>query len=174
MLLADGARHEVRVSIEDTSGGIRAPGAREHQAQVAWIVSNERQTDVFKAQGPATRIGTWLRMRVDASGHSVLGSAAIEPQAGARFLGGPAPAFEYALYDGGGTMLAEGGITDPRVIQGTLGAPGAAQAGHPLRTLQSGYYLIGIPEGVDARRLRIRRLDGSMEKAALDAQWLEL
>jgi hypothetical protein len=165
----------VRVSIEDSSGGIRAPGAREHRASVAWLVSNAPRIDAFKAQAQPTRIGGWIRMRVDASGHSVLGLSSMEPQGGARFLGAPdEPEFGYALYDGGGAMLSEGRIADPRVVHGPLAPPGAAWTGHAVRTLQSGDYLIGIPEGAEARRLRIRRLDGSMEKAAQSEQWLEL
>jgi hypothetical protein len=42
-----------------------------------------------------------------------------------------------------------------------------------MATLPSGDYLVGIPEGADARRLRIRRL-GSLEKASLSEQWLDL
>ena len=38
-LHADGGPHEVRVSIEDCSGSIRAPDAREHIGGVAWTVS---------------------------------------------------------------------------------------------------------------------------------------
>ena len=156
-LHADGGQHEVRVSIGDSSGRIRAPAAREHVGDVAWFVSNEPQCDAFKAQVRAPRIGGWIRMRVDASGHSVLGLSATEPQRATRFLRAPdEPEFEYALYDGGGTMLSEGRIADPRVIHGPLAPPGAAGTGHAVRTLQSGYYLIGIPEGADARRLRIR------------------
>ena len=82
--------------------------------------------------------------------------------------------FEYALYDGGGAMLSQGRIADPRAIHGPLAPPGAAETGHAELTLQSGHYLIGIPAGVDARRLRIRRFDGSMEKAAQSEQWLDL
>ena len=174
-LHADGDQHVVRVSIEDSSGRIRAPDAREHQGGVTWLVSNDSQIDAFKAQDESSRIGGWIRMRVDASGHSVLGLSTSEPQRGTEFRRSPDESkFEYALYDGGGAMLAEGRIADPRVVHGPLARPGAAEAGHHVLTLQSGYYLIGIPEGVDARRLRIRQPDGSMEKAAQSEQWLEL
>jgi hypothetical protein len=49
--------------------------------------------------------------------------------------------------------------------------------------LPGGYYLIGIPEGADARKLRIRNQEASTEKAAPAAgsgetasteQWLDL
>jgi hypothetical protein len=174
-LHADGRQHEVRVAVEDSSGSIRAPGAREHRGGATWLVSNQPQIDAFKAQVRSLRIGGWVRMRVDASGHSVLGLSMGEPQRGA--ISPPAAdesEFAYALYDGGGAMLSEGRVADPRVIQGLLPPTGAAEAGHVVRTLQTGYYLIGIPEGVEARKLRIRRLDGSMEKAAQGEQWLEL
>jgi hypothetical protein len=71
-------------------------------------------------------------------------------------------------------MLVEGQVADPRQIRGPLGLPGAPGAGHAAGTMPEGDYLIGIPEGADARRLRIRRLDGSMEKATLSEQWLDL
>ena len=51
-LHADGGPHEVRVSIEDCSGSIRAPDAREHVGGVAWIVRNEPEAP--GAQGAAS------------------------------------------------------------------------------------------------------------------------
>ena len=84
VLLADGGRHEVRVSIEDRSGAIRDPSAREQKASVIWTVSNEPRVDTRKAQLQAPRIGGWIRMHVDSSGHSVLGVTPGEPQP-ARF-----------------------------------------------------------------------------------------
>jgi hypothetical protein len=173
-LHADGGRHEVRVSIEDRSGSIRAPGAREHTAGITWIVSNEPEAKADKAQRRSSRIGGWLRMRVDPSGHSVLGlTRSYGPRAQS-----PRPPdesrFEYTLYDGGGASVSQGLIGDPRVIHGPLAPPGASATGHVVRTLQVGHYLIGIPEGVDARRLRIRRLDGGKEKSAQTEQWLDL
>ena len=173
ILLADGLRHEVRVSIEDDSGAIRDPAAREQKSSVIWTVSNERQVDARKAQLQPPRIGGWIRMHVDSSGHSVVGVIPVEPQL-ARFPRAAAePELEYALYDGEGMMIAKGGIADPRVIHGPLPRPGEPETGHALRTLESGDYLIGVPDGADARRLRIRR-SGSMEKAGQSEQWLDL
>jgi len=173
-LHSDGGRHEVRVSIEDSSGGIRAPGAREHTGGITWIVSNEPEVAAHKAQAHSPRIGGWIRMRVDPSGHSVLGLSTGGGQR-ARSLRAPDESgFEYTLYDGGGASLSQGRLADPRVIQGPLAPPGASETGHAVRTLQVGHYLIGIPEGVDARRLRIRSLDGWMEKSAQGEQWLDL
>jgi hypothetical protein len=173
ILLADGGRHEVRVSIEDRSGAIRDPSAREQKANVVWTVSNEPHVDARKAQLQAPRIGGWIRMHVDSSGHSVVGVTRIEPQP-ARFpLAAGEPELEYAFYDGEGMMIAAGGIDDPRVVHGPLPLPGEPETGHALQTLESGDYLIGIPEGAEARRLRIRR-SGSMEKAGQSEQWLDL
>ena len=175
VMRADGGPHGVRVSIEDSSGGIRAPDAREHRGGAAWLVSGEPLLGALKAQIQSPRIGGWIRMRVDGAGHSVLGLSEIGPQRGVKAPGASDESdFEFALYDSGGAMLSEGWIADPRVVQGPLAPPGASEAGHAVRTLENGYYLIGIPEGVDARRLRIRRHDGSMEKAAQSEQWLEL
>lgn len=173
-LHADGAQHEVRVSIEDCSGSIRAPGAREQVGSIAWIVSNESQIEASKALPRLPRVSGWIRMRVDPSGHGVLGLSSSEPRRARSLRGLDESGFEYALYDGGGAMLSEGLVADPRVIHGPLAPPGAAETGHAVRTLQSGHYLIEIPEGVDARRMRIRRLDGSIEKATQSEQWLDL
>ena len=92
-----------------------------------------------------------------ASGHSVLGVIAVEPQpreipARGRDAGARIRALRRRGHDD-----REGGIDDPRVIHGPLPLPGEPETGHALQTLESGDYLIGIPEGADARRLRIRR-----------------
>jgi hypothetical protein len=182
-LRADGGRHDVRVTIEDCTGAIRMSGAHEQTGAVAWTVSNEPGITVSKAQAPPARIGSWIRMRVDSSGHSVLGITQGETRR-ARTLGGSADSgFEYTLFDAGGAVLAAGKATDPRVIRGPLASPGAPGAGHASRTLPIGYYLIGIPEGADAHKLRIRNQEASTEKTAPAAgsgekasteQWLDL
>jgi hypothetical protein len=173
-LHADGGQHEVRVSVEDCSGSIRAPDAREHMGGVAWIVRNDPGVEAHKAQPQAPQIGTWIRMRVDPTGHSVLGLTTGGPQRASPLRGLEPSDYEYTLYDGGGAVLSQGWLADPRVIHGPLSAPGAPPTGHAMRTLQTGYYLIGIPAGVEARRLRIRRFDVSMEKVAQSEQWLDL
>jgi hypothetical protein len=121
-------------------------------------------------------------MRVDSSGHSVLGiTRGDAARADARRFDDSG--FEYALFDAGGAMLAAGKATDPRVIRGPLAAPGAPGLGHAIRTLPAGYYLIGIPEGADAHKLWIRNQDASTEKTvpaagsgekASTGQWLDL
>ena len=170
---ADGGPHEVRVSIEDSSGGIRAPDAREQRAGVTWIVRNEAVPLLHKSQPQAAGTGGWIRMRIDPTGHSVLGSTAGGPRRAAFLHGLASSDFEYTIYDGAGLVLSKGWLADPREIHGPLAA-GEPETGHAMRTLPSGNYLIGIPAGVDARRLRIRRFDGSMEKAAQSEQWLDL
>ena len=174
LLRADGGRHDVRVTIEDCTGRVRAPDAHEQAGAVAWTVSNEPQIAASKAWVAPVRIGSWIRMRVDSSGHRVLGIIADEPRR-ARTIGGSDEfGFEYALFDATSTMLAEGKVADPREIREPLAPPGAPVMGHAMRTLASGYYLIGIPEGAEARKLRIRKQEPSMEKTASTEQWLDL
>ncbi|HEU5134081.1 MAG TPA: M64 family metallopeptidase [Steroidobacteraceae bacterium] len=173
-LSADGGRHEVRVSIEDCSGSIRAPGAREHLGGVTWVVSNKPELASHKTQPRPAQVGAWIRMRVDSSGHEVLG---LVPAGAQRAESAPLPdqpGFEYTLYDGGGAMLSQGRLADPRAIHGPLAPPGASETGHDVGTLEVGHYLIGIPEGEEVRRLRIRKFDGKVEKAAQSEQWLDL
>lgn len=172
-MTSDGAEHRVRVAIEDTSGGIRSPAATEHRAEVSWRMSNELRKDALKAQTGAKRMGGWVRMHVDPAGHRVLGTVTGEPQRNAVAHGPGESDFGYALFDADGAMVVEGRIADPRLVHGPLGPPGTPQSGHAVGTLPSGDYLIGIPEGTDVRRLRIRRL-GSLEKASLSEQWLDL
>ena len=89
------------------------PGAHEQTGAVAWTVSNEPGMAASKALTPPARIGSWIRMRVDSSGHSVLGITSDEPRR-ARTLGGSDDSgFEYALFDAGGAMLAAGKVADP-------------------------------------------------------------
>ncbi|HYJ40516.1 MAG TPA: M64 family metallopeptidase [Steroidobacteraceae bacterium] len=173
-LHADGGPHEVRVSVEDCSGSIRAPDAREHLGGFAWTVRNEPELQAHKAQPQSPRIGGWIRMRVDPTGHNVLGLSSSGPRRVKVRQWADASDYEYALYDGGGAMVSQGRIADPRAIHGPLAPPGASETGHSVLTLQSGHYLIGVPAGVDARRLRIRRFDGSMKKTAQSEQWLDL
>jgi hypothetical protein len=173
-LQADGARHEVRVSVEDCTGRIRSPDAGEQLGSVVWTVSDEPLDATAKAQLRATRIAGWIRMRVDSSGHRLLGSSPIEPRRVKSMRVGDESDFEYALYDGMGALLSEGRIADPRVVRGPLGPPGEPDSGHEQRMLPNGYYLIGIPEGAAARKLRIRSPGGSLEKAGQDEQWLDL
>ncbi len=96
---------------------------------VAWTVSNEPGITVSKALAPPARIGSWIRMRVDSSGHSVLGITQDEPRRARTPGGSDDSGFEYALFDAGGAMLATGKVADPRVIRGPLASPGAARTG---------------------------------------------
>jgi hypothetical protein len=171
---SDGGAHDIRVTIEDTSGRIRAPAANEQRGAYSWRVSGTARNETLKADVAQPRIGGWIRMHVDSSGHSVLGTTPADPQRIPAAYARPESAFGYTLYDGSGAMLGEGLVADPRQVSGPLGLPGEPVAGHAVGTMPDGDYLIGIPEGVDARRLRIRRLDGSMQKATLSEQWLDL
>jgi len=172
-LHADGGQHFVRATIEDRTGGIRMPGAQEQAGAVVWTVSNDPNMAKSKTMTSPGRIGRWIRMRVDSSGHSVLAVTAGEPRRARSPQGSGDSAFEYTLFDAGGTPLAAGRIADPRVIRGPLAPPDAAAMGHATRVLPSGYYLIGIPEGADAHKLRIRQQETAMGKASTE-QWLDL
>jgi hypothetical protein len=90
---------------------------------------------------------------------------------------------EYTLVGADGTVLSHGLLADPRLVRGLMAPPGEPAAGHDLGLLESGDYLIGIPAGVEAHRLKVRTLDGSVEKAAPESmvngspsieQWLDL
>ncbi len=154
-LRADGGRHDVRVTIEDCTGGIRIPGAQEQIGAVAWTVSNEPGITASKALAPPARIGSWIRMRVDSSGHSVLGITLGEPRRAQKPGGSDDSGFEYALFDAGGAMLAAGKVADPRVIRGPLGSPGAPGLGHATRTLPEWL----LPDWNSRRRRRPQAAD---------------
>jgi hypothetical protein len=181
VLQADGLTHEVRVSIEDRTGLIRNPDVREHKGGATWTVSGDDPSTRTAKASPERRIAGWIRMRVDSTGHAVMGMSDAE----ARTLRRPGMAadsgFEYALFDSGGTLLSRQRIDDPRVVRGPLPPPGMATTGHGIATLESGYYLIGIPEGADARKVRIRAMTGiekteaeSMTQDPPTEQWLDL
>jgi hypothetical protein len=184
VLQADGQVHEVRASLGDRTGRIRAPDATEHHGSVTWTVSGDPSMVALKLPPGPMRVGAWIRMRVDAAGHAVVGMSQTDARSPRRLGGVPDAGYEYALFDGGGRMLSQGLIADPRIVQGPLAAPGAPGSGHGHdgAVLESGYYLIEVPEGVEARRLRIRTLGSSTEKTAerkVDGpgpieQWLDL
>jgi hypothetical protein len=172
-LHADGGQHLVRATIEDSTGAIRSPDAQEQSGAVAWTVANDPRMAKSKTTTSSGRIGSWIRMRVDSSGHSVLAITPDESRRARTSAGPDDSAFEYAVLDAEGAVLAAGKVADPRIIRGPLASPGSVPMGHVSRVLPSGYYLIGIPEGADAHKLRIRQQDASMEKAATE-QWLDL
>jgi hypothetical protein len=184
VLQADGRLHEVRAWLGDRTGRIRAPNATEHNGGVTWTVSGDPSMVAAPKLAPEpVRVGAWIRMRVDAAGHAVIGVSQADAR-GPHHLGGVADAgYEYSLFDAGGTMLSQGRFADPRIVHGPMAAPGSPRSGHGVAMLESGYYLIEVPEGVDARRLRIRALDRSTEKMATErtvdgpesiGQWLDL
>lgn len=181
VLQADGLTHEVRVSIADRTGLIRDPYVRDHQGGATWTVSGVgRPTETAKAS-QEHRIAGWIRMRVDSAGHAVMGKAETEPRTLRRPGTATDSGFEYALFDSGGTLLSQQRIADPRGVRGPLPREGMAATGHGIATLESGYYLIGIPEGADAHKVRIRAVTGmgktaaeSMTQEPPTEQWLDL
>jgi len=179
-LLADGRMHEVRVSIEDRTGLIRDPDAHEHKGSATWTVSGDPRSTRMAKASQAPRVSGWVRMRVDSTGHAVMGVSETEVRSLHRLGAAAESAFEYALFDGEGTLLSTQRVADPRVLRGPLPRRGMAAAGHGVASLESGYYLIEIPEGADARKVRIRAVTGT-EKAETDSltqepaeQWLDL
>jgi hypothetical protein len=182
VLQADGRPHEVRASLGDRTGRIRAPEATEHHGSVTWTVSGDPSMAALKLDPVPMRVGAWIRMRVDAAGHAVVGISQTDARSPHHLGDVPDAGYEYSLFDAGGTMLSRGLIADPRIVHGPMAAPGAPRSGHGVAVLESGYYLIEVPQGVDARRLRIRTLDRSAEKTAerkVDGpgsieQWLDL
>jgi hypothetical protein len=181
---ADGHEHQLSVSVEDRTALIRAPQAHEQAGGFTWTISTSPSVVSSKATPSAGEIGGWIRMRVDAAGHQVLGVTTHE-SANALRLGaiadGADGGFEYALFDAAGTLLSQRQIADPRVVRAPMALPGASVPGHEMVVLEDGYYLIQLPAGADARKLRIRTVAGSAQDASAAKigatpieQWLDL
>lgn len=151
---ADGATHDIEVRARDLSGRIRAPGAAEAEGGYQWRISPSAPAVAHKALGTQTGGGTerptvWLRLRVDASGHALLGrhgglraGAMLAPQGEADW--------RYTLLDAAGNALETGDIVDPRIVRTAMDG-----AGHSTVLLESADYLLGVPDGVTASKLRI-------------------
>jgi hypothetical protein len=178
---ADGHAHRLRVSIDDRTALIRAPEAHEHTGGFTWTISTNPSGVSSKASTPTDEIGGWIRMRVGSAGHEVMGITTHESVSAPR-LGAVADGqFEYALFDAAGTLLSQRQIADPRIVRAPMALPGASVPGHQIVVLEDGYYLIEVPAGADARRLRIRTVQGSPETASQYKiaatpieQWLDL
>jgi hypothetical protein len=181
VLQADGLFHEVRVSVEDRTGLIRDPYVREHKGGATWTVSGDDRSMSTAKASHERRISGWIRMRVDSAGHAVMGINHTEARTLRRAGMAADSGFEYALFDAGGALLYRERIADPRMVRGPLPPRGTATPGHGVATLERGYYLIEIPEGADARKVRIRAMTG-MEKTGAEPmtqgppteQWLDL
>ncbi len=168
---SDGGEHEVCVEATDVSGRIRDPGATEQRQRHTWTLTAPRSTGArspsLKAESAASpRI--WLRMRVDSAGHTLVGIAHTADVAGARSAGKTAkhgPSFNYRFADAAGATLASAAAPDPRPMHGPMGLPGEAHAGHAFVQMESGYYLIAVPQGLEPRTLHIDT-DGAAEHSA--------
>jgi hypothetical protein len=162
---ADGGDHRVEVRACDASGQIRATDAHEAESAHGWTVS---PTTPPAAQKAARKPGavSWLRMRVDAGGHTLKGwqPGAASGAANSRISSANGPDWRYTLLDEGGAQIAAGDITDPRIVRTALSAPGEPHAGHATAVLESGDYLIGVPSGVMPRKLRIAATAAGKQK----------
>jgi hypothetical protein len=158
---ADGGDHLVEVRAWDISGRIRAPDAVESRSAHVWQVSADVAATAEKANRTA-RASSWIRMRVDARGHTVLGRVST-PVSGAFFAHGD-PDWSYSLLDGNGTVIASGLAHDPRAVRSAVSAPGQPQAGHVHARLEAGIYYIGIPQGSVPSKLRITPATAGQEK----------
>jgi hypothetical protein len=165
---SDGGVHEVEVRACDATGRIRATDAREAQASHTWKVSPETPGFAGKAsraQSPAS----WLRIRVDGTGHRLVGLRHRGAAVAQLPLQGEAD-WQYTLLAGDGTVLASGVIADPRLVRSALSAPGEAHAGHAAVQVESGHYLIGVPQGLAPgklpQKLRIAATVAGKEKLA--------
>ena len=182
VFVADGGAHVVRAQLRDRTGLIRDPRAQEQSGDFTWSISSEPTVAVFKASPPVDEIGGWVHMRVDSTGHTVVGTRTAEARVPRRLGVRQDLKLEYTLVDADGLVLSQGWLADPRLVRGPMAPPGEAPAGHELTLLENGDYLIGIPAGAGARRLRIRTLNESAEKAAPESkvgsppieQWLDL
>jgi hypothetical protein len=78
-------------------------------------------------------------------------------------------------------LLSQRQIADPRFVRAPMALPDAVETGHGFGVLESGYYLIEVPAGADARKLRVRAIEGASGIASESKiaptpieQWLDL
>lgn len=167
---ADGAEHTVEVRASDASGRIRAPDATEARATRTWRVSPSAvavSTKVDQTAKPAT----FLRVRIDAVEHSVVGWEPARP--GTSFADSDAEDWRYALLDDDGRVLASGVAADPRVVRSTLAAPGEPHTGHTVAVLDAGEYRVAVPEGLAPKTLRIAPTIRGAEKLGSSGEMRE-
>jgi hypothetical protein len=149
------------------SGRIRAPDAAESRADHVWRVSADLPAAGEKsarAPGTSARPASWVRIRVDDLGHTVVARGVPGPRSAASFAHGE-PDWSYSLLDADGAVIASGVTHDPRIWRSTVSAPGQPQAGHGHARLESGIYYVGIPRGSAPRKLRITALSAGHEKS---------
>jgi hypothetical protein len=158
---ADGATHQVHVEARDDSGRIRAPDAVEATAIRSWELSPTATATPGKAQRP--QIASWIRVRIDATGHTVMGTHPA--RRGSTPLPPPGdPEWQYTLLDEQGAAVGSGAVADPRLVRTALSAPGEPFAGHATALLERGDYLVAIPQGVSPVKLRITSTAAGREK----------
>jgi hypothetical protein len=159
---ADGGTHRVEVRARDITGRIRAPEVSPHLAAHAWLVSSENPAETEKSARPPTPL-YWLKLRVDATGHAVVGRQAAGPSFG-TWTRHDDPDWRYDLLGEDGAVIATGSAHDPRLTRSALSPPGHPQAGHTRAMLASGHYFIGVPRGLAPRKLRISSSAAAQEK----------
>ncbi len=157
----DGGVHEVGIQARDITGRIRAPDAHEAESAHTWRVTPDAPGGVGKGS-IRYAAASWLRIRTDGTGHSLLGRETAGPAA--RIQVHEEADWQYTLLAEDDSVLATGRIADPRIVRSTLSAPGEPQAGHAMTVLESGHYLIGVPPGTEPRKLRIAATAAGMEK----------
>jgi hypothetical protein len=159
----DGGVHQVEVRACDITGRIRAVDAHEAESSHAWRVSPEPPAQAGKASLPPSAM-SWLEMRVDGTGHALVGRRPAAHSRAARFAAQWDAEWHYTLLGRDGEALAAGKIADPRLVRSALSAPGEQQAGHAVAQLESGHYLIGVPRGLEPDKVRIAATAAGKEK----------
>jgi hypothetical protein len=160
---ADGGVHRVEVRAHDVTGRIRAPELSAQLAAHSWRVSGDIPAGAEKSMRSAAPI-YWLKLRVDAAGHTVIGRQEAGPPAG-PWTRHDDPDWRYTLLGADGEVIATGSAHDPRLTWSALSPPGLPQAGHARALLASGHYFIGVSAGLAPRKLRISASAGAQEKS---------
>jgi hypothetical protein len=159
---ADGGNHRVEVRARDVTGRLRAPDVIQSLAEHAWQVSSDTPAAAEKSTRSSAPL-YWLKLRVDAAGHTVVGKEAAGP-VHRTWTGHEGPDWHYALLGEDGEVIATGSAQDPRLTRSALSPPGDPQAGHARVRLESGHYFIGVPRGLTPRKLRISASGSTQEK----------
>jgi hypothetical protein len=146
---ADGGSHDVEVLARDLSGRIRAPDAMEAQGRRGWQISPSGAPAPQKAGSVEADSLLWLRLRVDAAGHTIMGQH-VGTRAGAPLPSRNEADWRYTVLDGSGRAVASGDIVDPRVVRSAM-----TEQGHATATLESGDYLLAVPRSAATGKLRI-------------------
>ncbi|HUQ09789.1 MAG TPA: M64 family metallopeptidase [Steroidobacteraceae bacterium] len=154
-------RHTLQASFADITEVIRAPGATEGSASVRWDLDIDpdasglappQKAQAYPQNMPAR--GVIVRMRVDGSGHHVVGlMPTARPMRRSERPATSADSIRFTLTDAADATLATGVVADPRILRGMLGAHG--RPGHAIERLETGHYLIRANNVPGLRFLRI-------------------